>query len=297
VKPYRSILISSGGDREAIERAVASEADALVFDLEDLVLEQHKPEARKIVAETVRNLRDDGDERPLLVRVNDLDSGHAGRDLEGVIQPGLDGIMLTKTRNRDDIVAFDALAGEYERRAGVEAGRLEFLIPGETAEALEKCFEIVSHPRVFSMIGASTHGDVQHVLGYEWTAEGDETLYYRSRVLLASRAAGIEHPTTGCFETEGDIDGLIVDARCARRLGYRGYLTPFASHTGHINRVFTPSDDEITRLQAMIDGYEAALAEGLSSYTFEGRFTDLAHVKSAREQLAFASSVGALVPS
>jgi citrate lyase subunit beta/citryl-CoA lyase len=203
--------------------------------------------------------------------------------------------MLTKTRNRDDIVQFDALVSEYERRSGVPVGAIEFLIPGETAEALEKCFEIVSHPRVFSMIGASTHGDVQHVLGYEWTAGGEETLYYRSRVLLASRAAGIEHPTSGCFESEDDVDGLIFDAQCARRLGYRGYLTPFASHTAHVNRVFTPSDEEIARLQAMIDGYEAAIAEGLSSYTFEGRFTDLAHVKSAREQLAFASSVGALV--
>ena len=295
MKPYRSILISSGGDREAIERAVASEADALVFDLEDLVLERHKPEARKIIAETVRNLREDGEGRPLLARVNDLDSGFGGLDVEGVIQPGLDGIMLTKTRNRDDIVQFDALVSEYERRAGVAVGTIQFLIPGETAEALEKCFEIVSHPRVFSMIGASTHGDVQHVLGYEWTATGEETLYYRSRVLLASRAAGIEHPTSGCFESEGDIEGLIFDAQCARRLGYRGYLTPFPSHTEHVNRVFTPSDEEITRLQAMIDGYEAAIAEGLSSYTFEGRFTDLAHVKSAREQLAFASAVGAPV--
>jgi citrate lyase subunit beta/citryl-CoA lyase len=291
VKPYRSILISAGGDREAIARAVASEADALVFDLEDLVLEQHKPEARKLIKQTVADLREGGDTRPLLVRVNDLDSGFGGLDLEGVIQPGLDGIMLTKTRNRDDIVQFDALVGEYERRAGMAVGTLEFLVPGETAEALEKCYEIVSHPRVFSMIGASTHGDVQHVLGYEWTAGGEETLYYRSRVLLASRAAGIEHPTSGCFEAEGDIEGLIFDVQCARRLGYRGYLTPFASHAEHVNRALLPSDEERARLQAMIDGYEAAIAEGLSSYTFEGRFTDLAHVKSAREQLAFAAAV------
>lgn len=293
MKPYRSLLITSGDDAAAIERAIQSEADAFVFDLEDLVLDANKARARVRISKTIRRLRDDGDERPILVRVNDLDSGFAGLDIAGVVQPGLDGLMLTKTRNRDDIVGIAALVAEAERANGVPVGTLKFLVPGETAEALEKCLEIVSHERVFSMIGAATRGDVAHTIGYEWQPDGTETLYYRSRILLASRAAGIEHPTSGCWETEDDIDGLVADVTAARRLGYRGYLTIYPHHTPHVNRALTPSDEELARYRAMIDGFDKSVAAGESVFTFEGRFTDLAHIKTARHRLEQAEALSA----
>jgi citrate lyase subunit beta/citryl-CoA lyase len=294
MKPYRSILILPATSERRAREGVALGADCLVLCLEDLVVPAEKAGARDSVGRLVEALRRDHPKLGLFIRVNPLDSGQTWLDIEAGAVPGLDGLFLSKIDTADDIKRLDILTTEWEHRNGVTPGRLEYIVPGETALCLENAFEICRAPRVATLIGASTTGDIARALGYEWTAEGLESLYYQSRVLLANRAAGIQHPIGGCWLSADDLEGLRRDAAFHRQLGFRGALISHPSHAKVVNEVYTPNAEEIERHRALINAYEEAQRQGLGDFTYEGQFTDIAMVKTARERLDLADAIEAL---
>src|ERR671912_2516001 len=95
--PVRSYLYVPGSDPRRIENALASEADAVVLDLEDAVAPNRKEEARETVAGFLRS----GDEKPIVVRVNVPGSALAEEDIEAVAEPNLAGLRLPKTESAE----------------------------------------------------------------------------------------------------------------------------------------------------------------------------------------------------
>lgn len=295
MKPFRSLLFVPGHKPSWVDKAIASGADALILDIEDSVPPEAKAEARQTVGESIRRVRESNSRVGLFVRPNSLDTGLAGHDLEATVVPGLDGLMLPKIDDELDVLRFDTLVTWFEARNGIEAGSIELLATLETAKSMSRCEAIASAPRVASVLGMTARdADVGRALGFRWTVGGLETLYVRSRVLLANRAAGLSHPITGLWQDIGDIEGLVAFAEAGRGLGYRGMVIIHPSHAQPVNAVFTPPPDEVAFYRGMIDAYEAAIVAGHGAAQYEGQHIDAAHVKTAREFVAFAESVAAL---
>lgn len=290
--PYRSVLFVPGHKPDWAAKAVASGADAIVLDLEDSVPDELKAQTRRTVAETVRRLREVGAAVGVFVRPNALDTGLAGADLEAVVAPGLSGLFVPKVRDRDDVLRWDTLVDWFERRNGARG--LELIVPVETVEAIQNCREIAAgSPRVGAMVGpTAVHADIARAVGYRWSAEGIETLYLRSRVLLACREYGL-HPLTGLWEELGDLVGLRAFADQGLQLGFRGQIAIHPSHVPVINDVFSPSEEEIEFREGLVAAYEEALARGDAAARYRGLHIDKAHADTAREWLAHARRVRA----
>lgn len=284
MKPFRSILFVPAHRPAWIDKAVASGADCVVLDLEDSVPAEEKVAARAVVAESIARVRRTDSEVGLLVRVNPLATRLTGADLEAVVVPGLDGIFAPKIEKAADVLQYDALLDHFETRNGVEG--LEYVVPVETVPAIQNCREIaLASPRVGAMIGPSAeHADIARAVGYEWTPEGLETLYLRSRVLLACREAGI-HALTGLWEDLENLDGLREFAVRGRQLGFRGMIAIHPSHVAVVNEVFTPSAEDIAFYEGMVKAYEAAAAEGKGALRYRGLHIDKAHYDKALEWL------------
>ena len=105
----------------------------------------------------------------------------------------------------------------------------------------------MASPRVSHMGGAlSRFGDIHQALGYRWTAEGEETLFLRSKVLVDAKAAGIRYPISGMWGGAlDDLDGLRAFATGLRNLGYYGMMLGSAEHVPLVHEVFTPTAEEI----------------------------------------------------
>jgi len=292
VHPYRSVLFVPGHKPGWAAKAIASGADAIVLDLEDSVPDELKTQTRRTVAETVRRLRDEGAAVGVFVRPNALDTGLAGADLEEVVAPGLSGLFVPKVRDRDDVLRWDTLVDWFERRNGARG--LELIVPVETVEAIQNCREIAAgSPRVGAMVGpTAVHADIARAVGFRWSAEGIETLYLRSRVLLACRERGL-HPLTGLWEDIGDLAGLRAFADQGLQLGFRGQIAIHPSHVPVINDVFSPSEEEIEFREGLVAAYEEALARGDAAVRYRGLHIDKAHADTAREWLAHARRVRA----
>lgn len=288
--PYRSILFVPGHKPQWLDKALASGADCVVLDLEDSVPVDLKAAARATVAESIRAVRERDARVGLFVRVNPLDTRLTGTDLEAVVVPGLTGVFAPKIETATDVLRYDALLDHFEARNGVEG--LEYIVPVEMVGAIQNAREIATaSPRVGAVIGPTAeHADIARAVGYRWTPEGEETLYLRSRVLLACREAGI-HPLTGLWERLDDLVGLKTFAQQGRQLGFRGMIAIHPSHVPVVNEAFTPTADEVEFHEGLLAAYEEAAAAGSGAVRYRGVHIDKAHVDTARDWLAHARSL------
>ncbi|WP_420096904.1 HpcH/HpaI aldolase/citrate lyase family protein, partial [Brevibacterium sediminis] len=182
MKPVRSVLFVPGHRRSMIDKALASKADALILDLEDAVPETEKQLARDTVADVLRTATDSGPQ--ILVRPNALDTDHFGRDAEAATNSALTAFLLPKLFARDDVVRFDAVVTAAEVSAGIDRGSIGFVPSLETAASINRVDEILAAPRVVGvMAAAAKNADISREVGFNWSAEGTETLYLRSKVV------------------------------------------------------------------------------------------------------------------
>ncbi|XVQ09586.1 HpcH/HpaI aldolase/citrate lyase family protein [Spirillospora sp. CA-255316] len=285
MKPYRSLLFVPGHKPSWVEKAVRAGAHAVILDLEDAVPEAEKGAAREAVAGSLDQLA--GSPTGAFVRINPLDTEHFARDIAAVVRPGLTGLLLPKVYGRDDIVAYNALVTAAEIERGMSRGGVGLVPSLETARSLAAVDEIASAPRVVSLMAAAAKdADISREVGFTWTPEGAETLYLRSKAVLAARAAGLRHIVLGLWQGIGDLDGLREFARANSRLGYGGQVLIHPSHAPVVNEEYGPSAAELDRLRRLVDAYESGAALGQGAVMFEGEHIDLAHAQHAREILA-----------
>jgi citrate lyase subunit beta/citryl-CoA lyase len=288
--PYRSVLFVPGHKPQWIDKALAAGADCVVLDLEDSVPADLKAGARATVADSIRAVRERDPRVGLFVRVNPLDTRLTGADLEAVVVPGLTGVFAPKIETATDVLRYDALLDHFEARNGVTG--LEYIVPVEMVAAIQNARGIATaSPRVGAMIGPTAeHADIARAVGYRWTPEGEETLYLRSRVLLACREAGI-HPLTGLWERLDDLVGLKAFAEKGRQLGFRGMIAIHPTHVPVVNEAFTPAPDEVEFHEGLLAAYEEAAAAGSGAVRYRGVHIDKAHADTARDWLAHARSL------
>jgi len=294
-RPLRTVTFSPGND-EARARAIADAgSDALVLDLEDGTPPHEKARARELARKLIEELAPRG--IAMIVRVNGLASGLTGSDLERVVCPALHGVFLPKVTGPNDVVGVSALLDHFEHRAGLPAGHTLVTPIMETALAIKHAFDIGSaSPRVAYMGGAiAKDGDQARSIGYEWTPEGRETLYIRSRMIIEARAAGVPYPLGGMWTAVEDLEGLRRFSLETRQIGYNGMLVAhYPAHVAIVNEVFTPTPRDIAHDRSVIEIVTAGEARGASMQEKDGFVIDPAMVKRAQDRLALARRLGVL---
>lgn len=286
----RSLLIMPANRADMLAKAPTYGADALVFDLEDSVPVAEKPRARELAREWIVKHQATCS---IHVRVNALQTGMLADDIEAVAVPGLAGIRLPKAEAAETIRAVDAMLTSLEGKRGIAPGTIGIGPSLESAKGAWFAYDILSASRRITSVTAGTaqDGDLQTDLGYTWTAQGDEVLYIRSRVLLAARAAGVEHVLDGSYANVRDPEGLRVCCEAARRLGYRGKSVIHPNQIKTVNRVFMPTAQEVDYYRRVIEAFDAALARGSAATTVDGKLVDYAMAAMAKRVLAWAQAV------
>lgn len=305
VRPIRSLVFVPGDDAAALDASRGSGADAVVVDLEEPrepFGDDQRRDAGRLVGEFLRSLPDDGSHPQYFVRVRSPRTGFMFRDVVPVVCDTLVGVLVPKLEDGRDVVAADAVLTAAEVEAGVAVGRTAIYPILETAQALRNAYEIAAaSERVAYMGGAiSRFGDIHRSIGYRWTAEGTETLFIRSKVLVDCKAAGIRYPISGMWGgANDDLDGLRRFATELRDLGYYGMMLNTAEHVPVVHEVFSPTADEV-EYWAELDrlATEAAADPNAGPILYgdpndgEGHVVHGAHVASARKNLEWARALG-----
>jgi len=287
----RSILFVPGNKPEWMEKAIKYSADVLVLDLEDSVPDIEKTASRSLVKNSLKYLHKKG--QICDVRVNGFATGLTPDDLDGVMCPEINNIIMPKVETVEDMKALHTLLTDLEKKHNIETGAIKTSLGIETAKALRNAYDIIiSCERVTSLsLAAGPGGDASRSMGYAWSKEGMETLYIKSKAVLDARAGGIQFPTISSWWNVKDLEGLEQDAYFNRRLGFRGQVVIHPSHVPIVNKVFTPTIEEITFSKELIETFEIAETNGSAAVVYKGEMIDYAMVKTAREMLLFAESI------
>lgn len=284
----RSWLFVPGDSEKKAAKAAEAGADVLIFDLEDSVAEAAKDEARRHVA----GLIDASASRDwsLFVRVNPFDGERTLADLDAVVRPGLDGILLPKASGGADVARLAAELDAREARAGVAPGSIRIAtVATETPRALFNLASYVpAHPRLTALtwgaedLAAAVGAHVNRDEGGGWT---EPYRLVRSLALFAAAAAGTA-PIDTLHADYRDLEGLAADCRASRRDGFVGRLAIHPAQVDVINRAYTPSDEEIAWARRIVDAF--ATAPGAGTLGLDGKMIDLPHLIGARKTLAAA---------
>lgn len=285
--PVRSMLFVPANREERMHKALTLGSDAIILDLESAIPRGEAEVARRMV----RGLLDaHRPPRPsVFVRISDVDSPDFAADLEAAVHDHLAGIVLPQVTGPDDVRRAAAALDRLD-----PAGRIVLYPLVETAGAIRTAYEIATaSPRVaYFGGGVSRNGDIGRSVGFRWTPEGTETLYIRSKVLVDARAAGTANPITGIWGSVDDLVGLRAFAEQSRNLGYEGLQCIHPSHLPIIHEIFTPNAAELAEWRAVIDAMAEAERQGSAAIRLDGRLVDVAHVKTAHQNLARARRLG-----
>ena len=272
-------------------KALESGADAVILDLEDSVPVVSKAEARALVAKSI-DAAAGSLSRPLIyVRVNGAATGLLTDDLNAVVRPGLDAILLSKAENVEDVQKTAAALERNESQRGMKQGSAEIILQIENALGVYNCFNLIkASPRVAATcFGSARDGDLQTDLGCSWSIEGTELLYARSKVLLDTRAAGGHiHPLDGVFSDLNDETGLIADSRLSARLGYIGRTVIHPKQIAPVKGAYAVPEVEVAYYQKVVVEFGAAEKAGTAAIAVDGKLVDYAMAQRARRVLELA---------
>ena len=273
-------------------KALTTQADSLVLDLEDAVTPKRKGEARQVVAGWLKDVDFGRMERT--VRMNPLDTPWGLDDLEATMVCPPDAFVVPKVSTLRELETISARLSDLEEQHAHPIGAVGLIL--------------VSTETPAGVLNLPTFGECPRVVALSWGAEDlsaaigaprnrypdgkylDLYRYCRNQTLLCAAAAGVQ-PLDTVFVDINDLDGLKNECLEAAWMGYTGKITIHPSQIDIVNETFTPSANEIDESRRLIAAFAQAETDGRMAFSFEGKMVDAPHLNRARKTLARAEQI------
>jgi citrate lyase subunit beta / citryl-CoA lyase len=273
----RSFLFAPGNVARRVDKALTLEADAIIVDLEDSVALAEKAATRKSVAEALRRPRRGRG----YVRVNAPSSEFCYRDLVETLHRQVDGVVVPKIESAADLHAVDWLMANLEREFGVEPGTLDLIPQIETAAGVQRVDRILQarslrpYKRPWRVKRVAFGGaDYAHQLGLTVGMDEAELADARARVVLSSRAAGLEGPLDSPWFHFREAEGFARALARSRRSGFQGRLCVHPDQLGPVNAAYLPSAAELARAERIVAAFRDAETRGEAAVQVDGEMID-----------------------
>lgn len=269
----RSYLFVPALKQNMIKKAIASDADCVIIDLEDSVAITKKNLARETVLESLDNT---SGSKSIFIRINDLHTPFWEDDLTCATQAGVTGVMLPKSEGAADIQIIT-------EKVGHEPLTIIPLI--ETAKGIQHVADIANASQSVERLA---FGSIDYSLDIDCqlTPGGLELLFARSQIVNASRAAEIGAPIDAVYPDLNNEDGLLQETKLARQLGFKGKLLIHPKQVDPVHQIFSPAQQELKECEEIVEAFEEAEQQGVASIAYNNKLVDYPVYKRAKELLA-----------
>jgi citrate lyase subunit beta/citryl-CoA lyase len=265
-------------------------ADGIILDLEDSVAPDRKAEARLLVRNALRQINFYGAER--MVRINQGENGL--EDLHYVIPHNVNLILIPKCESAAYVQRVDNEITAIRKKFGLKNS--VFLMPIiESALGVENSLEIARSCENVAAIAIGLE-DYTADLGVPRTADGNESFYARTRLIVAARAAGIQ-PIDSVFSDVVDMEALKQNVLTSKALGFEGMGCIHPRQIQVIRQGFAPDYNEIEKSKKIVIAFEAAKLKGLGVVALESKMIDPPVVARAQKTIGLAVRLGLLSAS
>ncbi|MDE3001040.1 MAG: CoA ester lyase [Gemmatimonadota bacterium] len=263
----RSWLFVPGHRQRMIEKAFGLSTDVVIFDLEDGVPGGGKDVARRQVAAALVSAPTGAN---AFVRVHAAGSPEVHADLRALEGAPLRGLVLPKVQRPKDVLEFHGWLDGHEKSVGLPSGAVRLLATVESAGGLVHAPAIASAtPRLTGlMFGAEDFALDMGLFSHPGEGLFD---YARSALAVAAASGGIR-AIDKVFTDIRDLDGLALEARRARDLGFAGKAVIHPDQVGGVNEIFSPTGDEVKRARRILTAHERRADGGAEAV--DGRMVD-----------------------
>ena len=285
----RSLLYMPGSSMKMLQKAVTLRPDAVILDLEDAVSIPEKELARSQVVEMLPQIKASGKE--VLVRVNGMDTPWGVEDLQAVVPCRPDAVVLPKA-NRQYILTADCVISMLERKYHLPENSIGMVPLFETTEAIVTGYEILGLCRRINGVQFGAE-DLTKEMEIPRTSAGEEIRYAREQLIFAARARGVDSLDTPYTDVK-NLEGLERDVAGAKAMGFTGKTCIHPAHIETINRLFTPTEEEVARARGIVAAMEEAVAQGKGACMYENKMVDAPVAERARKVVEKAERIAAL---
>lgn len=279
----RSFLFVPADSERKIQRAIASDADALIFDLEDSVAPNRKASARVLISELLANKKID---KQLWIRINALDSEFSLDDLAAIVALKPFGIILPKCADQADLLRVSHYLDAFEAVVGISVGQTKIIaIITETARSL---LTITDYAGVTTRLWGLSWGaeDLSADIGSQINRiNGRYTEPFRmarTMCLIAAAAASVRAIDTVCVDLD-DANVLSSETHEAINDGFTGKMLIHPRHVEAVNTIMSPNTEQLEWAHAVVAAFEAEPLAG--TLNLNGKMIDRPHLRLARRLL------------
>ena len=278
-RPLRSVLYIPGSKPRALDKARGLPVDAIIFDLEDAVSIEEKEAARETLAAA---LKDGGyGARMKIIRINGLATPWGADDAKAALNMDADAILLPKVSTPADLDALAGITGDTPLWAMME-----------TALGMLNAGQIATHPRLQGMVMGTN--DLAKELQSRPRADRLGLQSGLGLCLLAAKAHGLAI-IDGVYNAFKDEPGLDAECQQGRDMGFDGKTLIHPAQVDIANAAFSPSEADVDLARRQIEAFEAAEASGQGVAVVDGRIVENLHIVTARETLAKADAIAAMM--
>ncbi|WP_272951466.1 HpcH/HpaI aldolase/citrate lyase family protein [Sinorhizobium meliloti] len=276
---WRSLLFVPANNIRFMENARTSNADAIILDLEDSVLPEHKIQARSALQNTAVALSTE--KRDVLVRIN-RPLSLAVRDIEAAVHHQVKAIVVAKAATAQHLALLGEILEERERALELPDGHTKLLPMIETGAAVRRIDEIASCPRVVALVC----GDEDLAADLECDPDSETLAAVKYNLVLACALHGIRPlGLMGSIAEYGDMEKYGSSVSRSAALGLKGTLCIHPNQVGVANNGFAPSPERIDQARRIVEAADMARANGAGAYGLDGKMIDAPVLRRARNLL------------
>ena len=284
MRPRRSVLYMPAANERALDKAKSIPADALIFDLEDAVSPDAKPDARRNAVAAARS--GEYGNKEITIRCNGLETQWGADDLTAAAMAGVSAVVIPKINSVREVEAVSSALAT----AGAP-GSMKIWAMIETPTAIFDVRAIAAHPRVQTLVMGTN--DLAKELRATQIRGRAPLMHHLATALLAAREAG-KIILDGVFNDIKDADAFRDECMQGAQMGFDGKTLIHPSQVEIANDVWAPTADEVDYAQRVIAAFEEATAEGRGVITVDGRMIENLHVDNARRVLAVQQAIESL---
>jgi citrate lyase subunit beta/citryl-CoA lyase len=300
----RSWLIVPAHDDKRLTEASQSGADVIVLDLQDMVHETKKHEARARVRDAIPLLCEQGVEVFVRSDIELLDA-----DLHASVWRGLSGVMLPGVTSVEEVKAADSLLGSLQAERGVvkpppvgEVLEADDPVSPEQALELHLCldtgrgnWDAVELIQASSRVKTISLGRADLVMDLREEPTGELHLmpYLMQRLIIMANVTGVQPIGAWWRATSRGLVASYKDtlqaAITGRQAGFKGGICMRAHQVAALNKGFTPSADEIAHAESVIATCAVTRNNGGTRVRIDGEVIDTARADIAANLIAWAT--------
>jgi citrate lyase subunit beta/citryl-CoA lyase len=301
----RSWLIVPAHDEARLAEAAQAGADVVVLDLQDMVHDTRKHEARTRLRHAIPHMCAQGAE--VFVRA-DIELLYA--DLHAAVWRGLSGVMLPGVTSVAQVQEADSLLGRLQAERGVVkpppvGDILEADDPVSPQQALEMhlCldtgrgnWDAVELIQASSRVKSVSLGRADLVMDLREEPTGDLHLmpYLMQRLIIIANATGVQPIGAWWRATSRGLVASYADTLAAaitgRQAGFKGGLCMRAHQVAALNQGFTPTDKETAHARSVMAAFARERDNGGTSMHMHGEVIDAARAAIAENLIAWAAA-------